>query len=103
MPHNQVKTAGNYTLKTDDKDIESLAFNYNRAESETDFTTHTELVEGVAKHNLDPTYIVLDDIDKPISKHLEEERNGTALWKYLMIAALLTLLAEVLVIRFFKI
>lgn len=103
MPHNQIKTAGNYILKTDDKNIESLAFNYNRAESETEFVTHEQLEEGVAKHNLDPTYTVLNDVDKPIAKHIEEERNGTALWKYFVIAALLTLLAEALLLRFFKI
>lgn len=103
IPHNQIKTAGNYILKTDDKDIESLAFNYNRAESETEFVAHTQLIEGVVKHNLDPIYTVLDDIDKPIAKHLEDERNGTGLWKYFVIAALLTLLAEALVLRFLKI
>ena len=102
LPHNRIKTAGNYILKTDDRDIESLAFNYNRDESEIEFMSQADLLESIDKYNLTPTYKVLDNIDKPIRKYLEEENNGISLWKYFVVAALLTLLAEVLLLRFFK-
>lgn len=100
--HNQIKTAGNYILRLGDNDIQCAAFNYNRSESETKFMSQADLLEGIDHYNLAPTYSVINDIDKPISKHIQEQANGTALWKYFAIAALITLLAEILVLRFFK-
>ncbi len=78
----------------------AIGLNYPRKESAVGFYTVAELSEMFA----DQTNIkVIDDLSaEEIGEYIIKSKNGFPLWKYFLIVALLSLLAEVLIIRFFK-
>ena len=98
---NQVPVAGNFELVNDTNVIASLAFNYNRGESDLLFNSISELESVLDKSHLD-SFSILKPGQKPLNEVIEQIRNGTQLWKYFIWLALLLLLAEILLIRFFK-
>lgn len=95
-----VKKAGFFDLLLGDEIVDQFAFNYNRLESDLSTYSEKELV------NLNPKNSKIKVIDatkqKDLTTAVAEKDNGVALWKWLLIAALLFLLIEVLLIRFFK-
>lgn len=98
---NQVPVAGNFELVNDTNVIASLAFNYNRGESDLLCNSISELESVLDKSHLD-SFSILKPGQKPLNEVIEQIRNGTQLWKYFIWLALLLLLAEILLIRFFK-
>ena len=98
---NQVPVAGNFEVVNDTNVIASLAFNYNRGESDLLCNSISELESVLDKSHLD-SFSILKPGQKPLNEVIEQIRNGTQLWKYFIWLALLLLLAEILLIRFFK-
>lgn len=98
---NQVPMAGNFELANDKKAIASLAFNYNRGESDLACNRIDEMESLLDKAHLD-AFKVLKTGQKPLNEVIAEINSGTQLWRYFIIMALIMLLAEVLLIRFFK-
>jgi hypothetical protein len=98
---NQLQIAGNYNLINDKSILTSLAFNYNRNESDLRYNTPEELELMLEKSHL-KTFEVIKDSQKPLNETISKINSGTQLWYYFIWAALLFLLAEVLLIRFFK-
>ena len=98
---NQIKEAGYYKITQENKEILSVAFNYNRNESQMDFLTNEELTSNIEKLNL-KNITVLDSNKGTITNTLKETNNGSKLWKLFLILALLFLLSEILIIRLFK-
>ncbi len=101
LPQEALK-AGFYELRDAKSDslYNYLAFNYPKIESRNGFYTQSELKELFS----DAAHItVLDEFDvATLEDYLLESKNGFPLWKYFLILALLSLLAEVLIIRLFK-
>jgi hypothetical protein len=94
--------AGFYELRDAKSDsiYSYLAFNYPKIESQNSFYTASELKELFSDS---PHITVLDDYDvSTLGDYLLESKTGFPLWKYFLILALLSLLAEVLIIRLFK-
>jgi len=98
---NQVPMAGNFSLMNDKNILTSLAFNYNRAESDLQCNSVNEMESILGKAHLD-TFTVLKTGQKPLNEVIAQINSGTPLWRYFIWLALLLLLAEVLLIRFFK-
>jgi hypothetical protein len=98
---NQVPMAGNFELVNDKNVIASLAFNYNRGESDLSCNSAGEMESLLEKAHLD-TFKVLKTGQKPLNEVIAEINSGTQLWRYFIMIALLMLLAEILLIRFFK-
>ncbi len=98
---NQVPEAGNYELVNDKNVVSSLGFNYNRGESDLSAFTPKELESMLGKAHLD-FFKVLKTGQKPLNEVIAEINSGTQLWRYFIWLALLMLLAEILLIRFFK-
>ena len=98
---NQVPVAGNFELVNDKKVISSLAFNYNRGESDLTCNSPGEMESLLDKAHLD-AFKVLKTGQKPLNEVIAEINSGTQLWRYFILMALLMLLAEILLIRFFK-
>lgn len=99
--HDAVKVAGNYSVQANGQLLNVVAFNYDRKESDLtalDATAIEKLFDG--RQGQAPT--LLDADDPSIGHSLSRLREGTSLWKYCIIAALLFLAAEVLLLRFFK-
>ena len=77
-----------------------LAFNHSPKESQLDQLDEEQL-ESIASAN--PKVELVEGIDsKQARAGLEQKFKGQALWKWALLLALLSLLAEVLLIRFWK-
>ncbi len=94
----QVLEAGFYELKIDNQTEGLLAFNYGKAESEMDFYSMNEIKGALGGK---PNVQIYDfNESKNFIQEFEQKNIQLNLWKYMLILALLFLLAEVLLIRF---
>ncbi|WNB18397.1 BatA domain-containing protein [Marivirga arenosa] len=77
-----------------------LALNYPKAESENSYYTTSKLKELFqGQSNVE----IIESYDfSSIDEYIAETKEGFPLWKYFLVLALLSLLAEVLIIRFLK-
>lgn len=98
---NQVPVAGNFELVNDKNVLTSLAFNYDRGESDLSCNSADQLEALLGKAHLE-TFSVLKTGQKPLNEVIAQINSGTQLWRYFIWMALLFLLAEILLIRFFK-
>ncbi|HLN53470.1 MAG TPA: BatA domain-containing protein [Lentimicrobium sp.] len=96
--NDQILTAGLYKVKLSSDDIQLLAFNYNRNESNLSTATDEEL-ENLQKKT---GYTLIENTPKSLEKVLNENPGHKNLWKWFVVAALLSLLAEVMLLVFFK-
>ncbi|WP_116107865.1 vWA domain-containing protein [Lewinella sp. IMCC34191] len=93
----QVPEAGVYELVIDEETVESFAFNYDRTESDLNYSTEGDLQDI-------PAVTVLDaDSQAALVSDIRERTEGKPLWRYFIWATLLFLLAEALVLRFWKV
>ncbi|WP_439879914.1 BatA domain-containing protein [Pontibacter sp. MBLB2868] len=90
--------AGFYTLKLQDKDITTLAFNYNNEESQLEQYTPDELRTLVKGKKNVHVYDYGDAFS--VKGEFEKRYFGVKLWKYCLILCLLFLMAEIALIRF---
>ncbi len=97
---NLITTAGHYTLNASGSNTSAAvySFNYNRNESQMQFLSADELKENTA--SLQPR--VISSSNNSVANQLREIEQGAKLWKWFILAALLFLLAETLLIRFWK-
>lgn len=96
--HDYIGEAGFYEAKDGEKVIKTLAFNYDRTESDLRCADLPKLNELEASL---PGVSVFDG-KRNISKLIAERNHGQKLWKFFILAALLFITIEVLLLRFFK-
>lgn len=98
---NQITTDGHYLVENDGNILASMAFNYDRKESDLRYYTQNEL-----KNKLDDQQLkngtVVSEVNRSFSEIFEELQNGKKLWKLFVMLALLFIVAEVLLARFWK-
>jgi len=99
--HGQVTDAGNYLVKLEDSEVDGTSFNYDRTESILDFYTTNELNE-IVNNSYSKNLQVLETGDKPFVQTLTELSQGKQFWWWFVMLALLFLLAEGLLLRFWK-
>jgi hypothetical protein len=93
----QLRETGIYGLKRQDTTLAALAFNDNRAESDMSYFTAADLEKLVP--NAKP---LLTAGNGSLKSVVAESNFGTQLWKLCIILALIFLLAEILLVRFYK-
>lgn len=86
--------AGHFQVYKADKKLLDLAYNYDRKESERQFSTLENIAKYANVHITDNINTVLTNIKKDNSK--------TELWKWFLMASLLFLFIEMLLIKYFK-
>jgi hypothetical protein len=91
----QIKDAGIFSLVGEEKEIGKLAFNYPRMESEQGFLDPKVAAESMGANMLDQDIAML-------KSNMERELKGTQFWKYALFLALLFLLCEMALIRWWK-
>ncbi len=99
--HDQIADAGNYFLSFNQEKVGGLSFNYDRRESLMECYTQSELQDKLDDLQTEGVRVV-DTGDKPMEKVLHEMGMGRSLWQWFILLALLFLLAEVILIRFWK-
>jgi len=96
-----VKTAGHYELNDGKKTIEALAFNYKRDESKPYFYSKKEIQDMISRQN-PARFHLIENTGQNITEALQDLNNGKQLWQYFLLLALLFVLSEALIIRFWK-
>ena len=80
--------------------VSMIAFNYGKDESDLSFHTASALQEVLGKQ---PNVQVFDAIEPEVfAKNFKADVSGNELWRYFIVFGLLFLLAESLIIRFWK-
>ncbi len=93
--------AGHYRVMAGDSLAGIISMNYNRRESDLQYLTPRELAAAIENNSLRNCQ-VLENPDSNFSELLSDIRTGRKLWKYFLGLALLFLLAEALLVRFWK-
>jgi hypothetical protein len=99
--HDGIETDGFYDLIWDEKPEYVFAYNYDRAESQLEFYSEDELREQIESEGLRHVQ-VLSAGNAGYLEMLNTVEKENQLWKLFIIFALLLLLAEILVLRFWK-
>ncbi len=99
--HDQIEEAGNYLLSLNGEAAGGLSFNFDRKESQMDCYSKDELLNKLEDMQAEGIRLV-DVSDRPMENVLHEMGMGRSLWWWFIVLALLFLLAEVILIRFWK-
>jgi hypothetical protein len=91
----QPYTNGFYDVTSNNKTIHTLAFNYNNKESSLQFLNIKELIKK--QKNLTYSESVAD-----IFQEIKEKNKVTWLWKWFLSLAIVSLIFEILILKFFK-
>ena len=97
----QILNDGHYLILNDDTIISSMAFNYDRKESDLSVFDKKELEEKIEISQLKNAQVV-QNVEKNFSEIFDEIQNGKQLWKWFILLTLLFILTEAAVIRFWK-
>jgi hypothetical protein len=97
--NNQIKEAGHFkVIDNQEKILHTFAFNYNRLESDLSFFSYEELTEkwgGFFKIYTPGEAAIL-------SASVSEQNQGITLWRYFLMAAIVFLLFESIILRWWK-
>ncbi len=96
-----INEAGHYLIKNGDETVSTIALNYDRSESDLRYFSTTELEDQIENSGLINTTLI-DDVSTNFAEIFDEIQNGKQLWKWCIMLALLFILAEVLITRFWK-
>lgn len=99
---NNIADAGIYKLLMRDSTVAEIAINYDRAESAMKFCDDNDLM-GIYTPTAFKSVELLKDKTSVFEKKLNERNRGIPLWKYCVIAGLLFLLAETLLLKYYKV
>ena len=96
--HNEISESGNYTLMYNNELIQYVSLNHAKEESSLDCFTFEELktIGNQAK------ITTLDLQNTNLNQEIKNIREGFALWKCFIIAALVFLLLEQIIVRLWK-
>lgn len=91
-------SGGHYNIIGNNKTLGVAAFNFDRTESSLQFADKKVLKQTFTQKN----QLLLDNTTSNLSAAVKQIKDGILLWKLCVILSLLFLLAEVLLIRFWK-
>jgi len=98
--HDNILTAGFYTIASV-SDTLHVAYNYDRQESELDYFTKSEIGQQINNEKF-KNITVWKESGIPIAKAIAKLYQGVPLWRWFILVALLALLLEEIIIRFWK-
>lgn len=96
-----IESAGHYQILQEGNTLASLAFNYDRKESDFRYYSAEELNQQIEQNNITRASVV-EDVATDFSNVLQEIQRGQQLWKWCILMALLFLFAEALIARFWR-
>jgi hypothetical protein len=98
---NQITRPGFYKLTHKDVDLQAVAFNYNRLESELEFFTNEEIEKSIADNNL-TSFKNLVATEKSLTASVQEISGNVKLWKLFIIFTLVFIAIEIALIKLLK-
>lgn len=97
----QISAPGFYTVTAQQQDLQPLAFNYSRRESDLQCYTNDEL-EGLVSKKAFRSINVISGSDSGVSKQIALGAEGKKLWKLFLLLTLLFILIETAFLRLLK-
>jgi hypothetical protein len=97
----QVKKAGFYNIMNGDKLVESIAFNYDRLESDMKLLSIDEMEDKLEENPLG-IRIINETEQNDMTNTISAKDKGISLWKYFLISVLIFLMVETLLIRLWR-
>jgi hypothetical protein len=97
----QITEAGGYNISLGSEILNGVAFNYPRTESKLDYIEGAKLQEKLNLQGL-TNVVLLQKTGDALKSSLLELETGKKLWKQFIIIALLFVLAEVALLKFWK-
>lgn len=97
----QIQTDGHYLIQNEDTTFSSMAFNYDRKESDLTYFDENGLQDKINAAQLKNARVV-ENTERNFSEIFDEIQNGKQLWKLFLLLALLFILTEVALTRFWK-
>ncbi len=98
--NNEIRTAGHYQLLQKDNFLGLLSLNYNRLESDLKTYTPKEIKDISERKGINLK--VIDENGEHLKNQISYLEQGTPLWKYFIIFALIFLAIEVVLLRILK-
>jgi len=96
---NNLNRSGHYNLHIDQNSQNTIAFNYNRMESNMEFLNKKEISNFFLNNNY--TFIPLDNNNIP--RNFEENNHKKNLYHIIIITALLMIIIEIILLKIWKI
>lgn len=97
--NSQLKEAGHFQVLDDqNKVVHEFAFNFNRLESDLSYYTFKELMDKLGNY----FKIYSPGEASILSSNVSEQNQGLTLWRYFLIGALIFLLLETFILRWWK-
>ncbi len=100
--HNQITKNGIYSIISNNKTLDKVAFNYNTSESIISSMNTDELKEFISKNNIKNIKIISTN-NTQLNKIITEQENGKEYWKIAILLSLLFFAFEILLIKLIKI
>jgi hypothetical protein len=97
---NEITKAGHYQLVQEEKLIGQISFNYNRNESKVATYSPAEFMEEAVIKQLN--FQLLNEKNDVLRSKIEKIDQGTPLWKYFIILALIFIAIEIILLRYLK-
>ncbi|WP_375437945.1 BatA domain-containing protein [uncultured Hymenobacter sp.] len=97
----EMREPGFYTLTRNGQSVATVAFNFDKRESELAAYSAAELRQLIGANRLN-IHVYDASTGESVAAKYRTERVGTPLWQYCLWIALACLLAEVLLLRFFR-
>ncbi len=94
----QIKERGIYDLTLEDQTVHKMAFNYDRIESDVSYGD----MDAIAAKISPTAEIINQTATADISQVIQNKKSGIQLWRWCLILALVFLLIETILLRFWK-
>jgi len=95
--NNQIKDANHYKLLQEDDTLQTISFNYNRLESNTEQFTETEISDFIILNKIENVKVFSSDIS--INQNIENIDKNKEFWKVFVLLSLLFITIEILLIK----
>ena len=99
--YNQLQNAANYNVFSGNENVASLAFNYDRNESELEFYDKMSLEQLIEKYSWSNTSVI-EAASGNLTQTIQNLNKGIQLWKLFVLLTLVFLAIEVLLIKFYR-
>lgn len=100
-PMNMLTQAGTYSVMQRDSVITNVSFNYDRSESQAEFFNTGEIEQLLQSYQLSNATLI-NASHEALEQNVRSLDGDTELWRWFVLVALLSLIGEVLIIRFWK-
>jgi hypothetical protein len=97
----QVSRSGNFRVMYGELEVAPVAFNYSYLESDLSFDEERALSSWIRQEGLEHIQVIIPG-GRSLTEKLANMRDGIRLWRWFVIAALCFLLAESLLLRFWR-